>query len=155
LLTKYTELTAPDSFNISLPRLDHPNLPYENFGVTYPVNDTVLYIRPTLQKSALLYSILATQPVLTVIVLAFLLVFYSTLVDKEFGLVSILSGINRESLDVLGGAALSGSLTESVKLQINPIQDRNHQKGTIEYHVVPQTTSGTKNGRLTSKTVYH
>ncbi|KAF4630207.1 hypothetical protein G7Y89_g7940 [Cudoniella acicularis] len=149
------ELTNADSFNTSLPKQDHPNLPYEDFGVKYLVNDTVLYTRPTLRKSALLYFVFAIQPLLIIIVLGFILVFYSTPLDKDFGLVSILSGINRESLEVLGGAALSGTLVESVKLQINPFQDRNNQKGMIEYYIVPPTTTASKNGKLISKTVYH
>ena len=42
---------------------------YENAGLVYPVNDTVTYIRPTLRKSSLLYTVLMLQPLLTFVIL--------------------------------------------------------------------------------------
>jgi hypothetical protein len=60
---------------------------------------------------------------------------------------SILSGIDRGSLDGLSGAALSGELTEDVKFIIHPFQDS--EKGSVEYCI---TSSGTasRNVKLVS-----
>ena len=77
-------------------------------GVIYPVNDTVFHNRPTMQKSGSLYCVFALQPLLTMIILVLILMFHSTPLDKGFGLISILSGIDRGSFDTLAGAALSG-----------------------------------------------
>ena len=129
------------------------NFAYEDVGLIYPVNDTAIYIRPTLQKSGLLYCVLAVQPLLIVIILGLTLMFHSTPLDKGFGLISILSGINRGSLDILGGAALSGELARSVKLVIHPIQD--NQKGALEYHVTLPPTVSMHTERLTPKVIYH
>ncbi|SLM39208.1 hypothetical protein LPUS_09700 [Lasallia pustulata] len=129
------------------------NLTYEDVGLVYSVKDTVIYIRPTLQKSGLLYCVLAIQPLLIVIILGLTLMFHSTPLDRGFGLISILSGINRGSLDILGGAALSGELARSVKLVIHPVQD-NH-KGALEYHVTLPSTVPMHIERLTPKVIYH
>ena len=129
-----------------------PDLTYEDVGLLYPVNDYVLYIRPTLRTSVWLYLVLAIQPLLIVMTLGLALMFYSTSLDKGFGLISILSGINARSLDRLTGAALSGKLTRSVKLVIQTIQD--DQKGAIEYHVdLPSVAP--QNGKLASDVIYH
>ena len=129
------------------------NLPYEDLGVIYSANDTVVYIRPTVRKSGWLYCVFAIQPLAIVIMLTLILIFHSTPLDKGFGLISILSGIDRGSLDRLTGAALSGELQKSVKLMINPIQD--DQKDSIEYHVALSSKVPAHNGRLARKVVYH
>ena len=125
----------------------------EDIGIIYSTNDSVFYTRPTLRKSGLLYGVLAIQPLLTIAALLLTAIFHSTPLDKGFGLVSILSGINRRSLDAFSGAALSGELTKDVKLEICPYQD--NRKGTIEYHVVPHSSTKVRNGRLVRNTVYH
>jgi hypothetical protein len=65
---------------------------------------------------------------------------------------SILSGIDRGSLDGLSGAALSGEFTEDVKLIIHPFQDS--EKGSFEYRI---TSSGKapRNVKLVSNVMYH
>ncbi|KAI9718457.1 MAG: hypothetical protein M1812_004178 [Candelaria pacifica] len=125
----------------------------EEAGLFYPVDDTVIYIRPTLRKSGFLYCVLLLQPLLIVITLGLIMILHSTPLDKGFGLISILAGIDRQSLDIVAGAALSGVLMKDVKLVIQPIQD--DQKGAIDYHVEPSTTTSTRNGELRSNIVYH
>ncbi|KAL8786499.1 MAG: hypothetical protein Q9213_002726 [Squamulea squamosa] len=128
----------------------------EEAGLVYPVNDTAVYIRPTLRKSGLLYFILAVQPLLIIVILMLTAsAFHSTPLDKGFGLISILSGIDRRSLDVLAGAALSGELAENVKLVMRPIRD--NEKGAVEYYVATPSppTSATQNGRLSPEIIYH
>ncbi|MCJ1376513.1 hypothetical protein MMC20_007756 [Loxospora ochrophaea] len=127
---------------------------YEDTGLIYPVNDTVVYIRPTLRKSSLLYAILMLQPLLIFVILGLKLTFHSIPLDKGFGLISILSGIERGSLDTLAGAALSGELQKAVRLVMRPVQDE--EKGIVEYQVTTAPQTGLlHNGKLVSRVVYH
>lgn len=131
------------------------NLTYEEVGLVYPVDDIVVYVRPTLRKSGLLYWVFAIQPLLTVIGIALIWMLRSTPVDNDFCLISILSGIDRKNLDVLAGAALSGRLARKIRLVMQPLQDDG--KGTIEYRcqLLPSTERHMCNGRLRPDTVYH
>jgi hypothetical protein len=129
------------------------NFTNEEVGLIYPVNDSVIYIRPTLRKSGMLYAVLSIQPLLLVIMLGLSIMFHSTPLDKGFGLISILAGIDRGSLDTLAGAALSGELREDVKLVISPLQEA--EKGSIEYYVMPSSEGHTRNGTLVSGIVYY
>lgn len=124
------------------------NLTYEEARLIYPVHDTVVYIRPTLRKSRVLYCVFAIQPLLIIVILGLTLVFHSTSLDNGSSLTSIMSGIGRGSLDLLAGATLSGELSRSVKLVMHPIQD--NYEGVIKYHATP-STAPMQNGRLSSK----
>ncbi|KAM0802951.1 hypothetical protein BDR22DRAFT_74889 [Usnea florida] len=126
----------------------------EDAGLIYRVNDTVAYIRPTLRKSSLLYAVLMLQPLLMFVILGLMLTFHSVPLDKGFGLISILSGVERGSLDILAGAALSGELKRAVRLVMRPVQDT--KKDTVEYRfaIAPQTDH-LRNGKLDSRVVYH
>lgn len=124
----------------------------EEAGLVYPLNDAVFYRRPTLRKSGLLYFVLGIQPLLVVSILILIAsVFHSTPLDKGFGLISILSGIDRRSLDVLAGAALSGELKKRVKLVMRPVA--NDQKGAMVYYVT--ASSRIANGELVPAIPYH
>lgn len=127
---------------------------YEDAGLIYPVNDTVAYIRPTLRKSSLLYAVLMLQPLLIFVILGLTLTFHSLPLDKGFGLISILSGVERGSLDALAGAALSGELKRAVRLFMLPVQDG--ENGRVEYRVAIAPQTGLlRNGELVSGVVYH
>ena len=79
----------------------------------------------------------------------------STPVDEGFGLVSILSAIDRESLDVVNRASLSGRLASKIKVVIRPL--RNGRSDTMNYCVMPSTSatrSTVRNRGLASDTVY-
>lgn len=128
------------------------NFTNEEVGLIYPVDDTVIYIRPTPQKSGLLYLVLCIQPFWLLVMLGLTFIFYSAPVADGFGLISILSGIDRGSLDIFAGAALSGELKEHVKPVINPFQDSS--KGLIEYCVTSDSTQAT-NRRLVNSVIYH
>ena len=136
---------------------NHTNLTLADVGLMYPVNDMVEYTRPTMRKSGSLYFIFAIQPLLVFVSLALIVcILNSTPLDKDFGLISILSGIDRGSLDVLNGASLSGQLATKVKLVMRPM--RNSQGDTIRYRVMPSsstTTPTVRNGRLAPNTIYH
>jgi hypothetical protein len=146
-------LAYDQSLNSSANWYSSKNLTNEQVRLIYPVNDTVAYIRPTLRKSGLLYAVLSIQPILLVVMLGLAVILYSTPVGKGFGMLSILSGIDRESLDALGGAALSGELRDDVKLVINPQQD--DENGSIEYYIASASAGPNGNGNLVGSIVYH
>ncbi|KAL8898725.1 MAG: hypothetical protein Q9207_006555 [Kuettlingeria erythrocarpa] len=126
----------------------------EEAGLVYAVIDTAKYIRPTLRKSGLLYLLLAIQPALVIIILGWMAVLRSTPLDRGFGLVPILSGVDRDSLDSLAGAGLSGELSRSVKLIIRPTYE--DAKGMVKYHVAPASpTAAVQNEEIRPKTIYH
>ena len=146
--SRITAKTNITNLNDAISSIGDGNITYEDVGPLYPVNDTVVYIRPTLRKSGLLYCVFAIQPLLIIIILGLIVVFHSTPLDKGFGLISILSGVHRGSLDILAGAALSGELKQKIKLIIEPVHDE--QKGTIEYHMVPPSACAVRNRKLVS-----
>ncbi|KUJ16730.1 uncharacterized protein LY89DRAFT_669192 [Mollisia scopiformis] len=124
----------------------------EDVGLIYPINDKVVYTRPTLRKSRWLYLVLGTQPLLLLVVILLSISLYSTPLSNGFGMIAILSGIDRISLDSLGGAALSGELATSMKLAIQTSEKDN--TGSIGYQVMP-TTNHLRNGKLETSVVYH
>ncbi|KAI8950482.1 hypothetical protein F4801DRAFT_590319 [Xylaria longipes] len=132
-------------FNMSSPSWELRNksrISYDEAGIIYPVEQslqTVLYTRPTLRKSPSLYVVFAVQPLLILVFLALRARLYSVPVGRGFGLVSILSGVNRQTLDCLAGASLSGELTQPIKLVIHPVQ--HGQKAVIEYHILPLSST--------------
>ncbi|KAI4241540.1 MAG: hypothetical protein L6R40_004520 [Gallowayella cf. fulva] len=131
-------------------------LTFEEAGLIYRGDDKAVYTRPTLKKSYLLYFVLAIQPLLILLILGLCAsMFQSTPLDKGFGLVSILSGINRNSLDTLAGAALSGELARSVKLILRPV--RENQNDAIEYRVVLPSSEEAplRNERLRRNVIYY
>ncbi|KAI4184919.1 MAG: hypothetical protein LQ346_006020 [Caloplaca aetnensis] len=153
--SKITVLNSPisqdESFRASK---ELARLTAEEAGLVYAVNDTAKYIRPTLRKSGLLYLLLAIQPALVIIILGWMAVLRSTPLDRGFGLVSILSGVDRDSLDSLAGAGLSGELSRSVKLVIRPTYE--DAKGLVKYYVAPaSSTAAVQNEGLTPRMIYH
>ena len=135
------------------------NLTYRDIDLYYPINQTaqsIFYIRPTLQKSGKLYLVFAIQPLLIVIVLGLTGLFHSVPLSKGFGLVSILSGANRETLDILAGASLSGELTQPVKLTMLPMQSgERSQNSEIEYQTKVLSKAPDRNGKLVRNIKYY
>ena len=128
----------------------------EDLGLIYPVNDTVIYTRPAVRRSSALYIVLLLQPTLTIVALILLAVLHSTPVGKDFGLVSVLSGIEHEKLDILHGAALSGDLAKKVQLIMQPKE--NNGTKSIRYHCQDLDSAvgkGANKGRLTTGMMYH
>lgn len=121
-------------------------------GLFYKLEDEVIWARSTLRKEPWLYFVLALQPALTLLVFGLTLMFHSTPIDEGFGLISILSGMSRSSLDVLRGSSLSGKLTQDVKLIIKP--KHQESRGFIEYNVRPANERGAHNGKLQKKVIY-
>ncbi|MCJ1337916.1 hypothetical protein MMC09_003200 [Bachmanniomyces sp. S44760] len=94
----------------------------DNPEISYPAtNETLSSTRTTLNASRLLYFVLCLQPILTILMFFFLTILYDTPTDSGFGIVAILSGIDRNSLDSLHGSALSGQLSRPVNLNVSVV----------------------------------
>lgn len=147
------------SFNMSAGAImleDGTQVSYDQLRIIYPVSQasqTILYNRPTLKKSYLLYVVFAVQPVLIMVSIGLLAMLYTTPLGDGFGLLSILSGIDRDSLDSLTGASLSGEVAQPLKLLITPIHQGRH--GVIRYQVTASTAAKRRNGKLHQKVSYH
>ncbi|KAI1319326.1 hypothetical protein F5Y16DRAFT_102761 [Xylariaceae sp. FL0255] len=113
---------------------DGKNLTYEQVGLFYSINQTVLYTRPTLEKSKWLYVVLAVQPILSLIAMGCIALLHSTPVGKGFNLPAILSGVQPEGLKALSGASFSGKLSDDYKIAIRPIHV--NDMGVISYRVL-------------------
>ena len=75
----------------------------------YPPSDkTITATTATLKVTWPLYLLLAVQPLLALAMLITSTVLYTTPIAKGFGLVSVLSGVDKESLSLISGAGLSG-----------------------------------------------
>lgn len=128
----------------------------EERGTTYLVSQddqSFFYTRPTLKKSPWLYLVFAFQPLLTLIILGMTATLYSTPLSRGFGLISILSGVDPQSLDSLIGASFSGVLAKPVKLNITPVYDG--PGGSIKYRVTPTSEQSRHNEKLIKNLVYH
>jgi hypothetical protein len=153
--SRVTGLDSPtqynfDGFNLSTGQVNGTGYSWMFYPVT---NQTVLYTRPTLRKTGLLYFVITLQPLLVTIILVLIVSFHSTPLDRGFGLVSILSGVDRQSLDSLAGATLSGQLAKPVKLDIFPVQDG--KNGKIEYHMATSSRAPVHRGKLVQDIVYY
>ena len=90
-----------------------------------------------------LYLVLSVQPILLLASFLGRMLLYSTPVSNKFGLVSLLAGVSRDSLDLLRGAAFSGSLRRPVRIRILKV-DRDdegphgHSEASIEYELDAQ-----------------
>ncbi len=103
-------------------------------NVSYAVDsETVTSTRTTLNARWLLYIVLALQPLLTCITFLLVTLFYYSPIDKGFGMIAVLSGVNKDSLDLVRGAALSGELSKPVKLgiEVDDVDDTLINRGDI------------------------
>lgn len=79
--------------------------------------------RPTLRRSWILYSTCALRPILTLATYISIVLLYSAPISKGFGLVSILAGVDRQSLGLLRGASFSGTLEKKVRIEVQSTRD--------------------------------
>jgi hypothetical protein len=85
----------------------------------YPATgESIISVTTTLNANWLLYLVLSLQPVLTLLMFLFAMFFYSTPIQKGFGIIAILAGVDRGSLDIVQGAGLSGELVKPVVMDI-------------------------------------
>ena len=97
--------------------VDHPGTPSDP-TLYYPVTDSIVSTRITMDPSWVLYLVLAIQPLLTILFFITALTFSHTPLDGGFGITAILAGVREESLKMLQGASMSGRLSEPVRMQI-------------------------------------
>ncbi|CAK4033064.1 Hypothetical predicted protein [Lecanosticta acicola] len=134
-------------------RPDNSSISVEEAGLMYNVADEqVVSIRQTLRNGPLLWSILAIQPLLVIVMAICTALMHSTPIDTGFGIVSILSGISPQSLELVRGAALSGELKEKLRVSIFPVH-RKGQPDAIEYRL-HRVGESVPVGRLRRRVVY-
>ncbi|PMD34198.1 hypothetical protein L207DRAFT_638743 [Hyaloscypha variabilis F] len=103
-------------------------------------DELIIATTATLDASWLLYLLLAMQPVFTALMFILAAIFYTSPIGKGFGMTAVLSGVNKNSLGLLSGAALSGELERPVKLDISVANDirsneNTTQVGRIQYSI--------------------
>jgi hypothetical protein len=90
----------------------------------YPAtNELIIETTATLDSTWLLYLLLAMQSMLTALMFILAATFYASPIGKGFGITAVLSGIKKDSLDLLSGAGLSGELERPVRLDISVAND--------------------------------
>lgn len=102
--------------------LEGRDVTLQEAGLLYPLEEVVASTRQTLVKSGWLYFVLCVQPLLVLATMLASMLMISTPIDRGFGLISILAGIERNSLSVLKGASLSGELRGDARLKIDGIE---------------------------------
>lgn len=125
-----------------------------------PTHEHITSTTTTLDATWLLYFLLAVQPVLTLFMFLSTRLFYSLPIGKGFGLVAVLSGIDKKCLDSLSGAGLSGNLQKPVSLNISVVNDINGDErnqgasstGRIKYKINQplQRNNGLQKGKIYS-----
>ena len=112
--------------------------------LNYPAFTSMTKKFQTLQRHRWsLYLVLAVQPILLLASLLGRMLLYSTPGLNKFGLVSLLAGVSRDSLDLLRGAAFSGKLRRPVRIRILKV-DRDdegphgHREASIDYELDTQ-----------------
>ena len=71
----------------------------------------------TLRRSPWLILVLAIHPLLTVLAVLAKAMLYTTPIGNKFGIISLLAGITEEGHEVLRGAALSGTLSQKIRVR--------------------------------------
>ena len=132
---RYSAFTGPSSGGRTTQLAQNTLEPYELY---YPVDDqVVISTKVSIDPKWSLYCILTLQPLLILLILAFKSFFHSAPIGEGFGLITILAGINKESLGALRGASLTGKLRKPVRLAIRTVDTIYHE--TEEEHKAPSS----------------
>ena len=83
-----------------------------------PTDELIVSSTTTLDANWLLYVVLSLQPILTLLMVLFAMFLHYTPIQNGFGIVAILAGVDRGSLDIVQGAGLSGKLAKPVVMDI-------------------------------------
>ena len=84
----------------------------------YQVSDIVVSSRRTMNPSLLLYVVLAVFPALTALLFICGLVLRNLPIDSGFGMIALLAGVRKETLQILKGASTSGKLKNPIRVSI-------------------------------------
>ncbi|GAW21171.1 hypothetical protein ANO14919_106880 [Xylariales sp. No.14919] len=109
-------------------------------------DELIYYIRPTLLKSTLPYFVLSLQLMSLLTTLGLIFAFRSIPIDKGFGFMAILTGINPETLGSLRGAALTGQLMKDVELVSRPFYE--NSKAKVEHLIISDADDWTETGKV-------
>ncbi|CZR57843.1 uncharacterized protein PAC_07732 [Phialocephala subalpina] len=120
-------------------------------------DELIIATTATLDASWLLYLLLAIQPIFTALMFILAAIFYPAPFGRGFGIAAVLSGIKKDSLGLLSGAALSGKLERPVRLDISVANDaqstgNTSQMGHIQYSIdgVSARGKGLRKGKVYS-----
>ena len=108
--------------NFTQGNLSPSDLPYDRYGYIpayWKDSSEISTVKSvvTLQRSWVLAAIIVFHPILTVLSLLGKTLLYSTPIGEGFGTISLMAGIERGTLDVLRGAALTGELSRDIKVR--------------------------------------
>lgn len=113
-----------------------------NAETYYPAtNETITSTNGTLDAQWLLYLVLCVQPAITLMVFVAAIFCYRTPISKGFGLIALFAGMERGSLDILKGAALSGELREPVNVEftVQNYVEKDPKTARLGYKLQPLT----------------
>lgn len=123
-------------------------------GLFYEVDDElVTSTRITMEKSQWLYFVLIIQPLLMILAMIAIYLLRSVPIERDFGIVSILAGVDRETVGLLHGASLSGKLEGDVQMSIIPVTTG--ARTVLHYRFGPRGGGVLPNGRLNHSTTYY
>ncbi|KAK3715418.1 hypothetical protein LTR37_007146 [Vermiconidia calcicola] len=126
---------------------ERTELSLADYGGLYPaVHESIISVRPTLKAMPLLYMVLAVHPAITLLALLVAARLYHVPVGRGFGVVSILSGLEQSSLQIIRGAGLSGRLASQVRLQVKAEVSEFKREAKVSYRL-----AGT-NSRMADRT---
>lgn len=143
--------TRPTSLTDRYTGPSHKSYSTNQTGIYYVVDDSAVSTRPTLLKSGWLYLVFAAQPLIGLTMFVLIIVLHSTPIGKGFGLVSLLAGMDRDSLDKLHGASFSGELERRAQVRI-ATEYSSAGKGVVVYHIGDGKTK--QRSKLTAGIVY-
>ena len=104
----------------------------EDVGLRYRRDVAVSSSRLALRKGGVLYFVCATQPAILLALLVLGRLLYSTPIDRRFGLVSLLAGIDGTGPDILRGAAFSNTLQSRIRLGVE-VDELGHERARVRY----------------------
>ena len=96
----------------------------------------------TLKRSGWLLFVLTINPALTILAVLIKALLYSVPISDEFGLISLLSGVKQDGLDILRGAGLSGKLEEDVEARFEVFSETGNNGATDHRVQVALARSG-------------
>lgn len=115
-------------------------------GLYSAVRETIISVRPTLEARPLLYMVLAIHPAITLVAFLTAAALYHVPLGRGFGVVSILSGLDHSSSQIIRGAGFSGQLTRQVGLQITAEARQPNDEAKVSYRLAdpsPRMTTRT------------
>ena len=89
----------------------------------YAVKDQLRKVVPTMKNDWGLVMILVLNPVIVLIAVIAKILLYSTPVDERFNIVALLAAVDKSSLEIVRGAALTGELRQRLQLRFDVVHD--------------------------------